>query len=90
MSERAWRVEGRVQGVGFRWNTVQRARRLGLQGRVWNRDDGAVEVHASGPEAALDTLEAFLQRGPSAARVDEVRRVAAGEWARAAEFRVRR
>jgi hypothetical protein len=41
---RAFVVRGRVQGVGFRWSTAQRARELGLEGAVWNRRDGAYDV----------------------------------------------
>lgn len=68
-------VEGRVQGVGFRWWTVQTARRLGLRGTVRNRRDGRVEVHVEGPPAAVAGLEELLAEGPSLARVDAVRRI---------------
>jgi acylphosphatase len=46
-------VRGQVQGVGFREATVRRARSVGVLGWVRNRDDGAVEVHAEGPPAAV-------------------------------------
>lgn len=65
-------VEGRVQGVGFRWFVVRHAEALGLAGWVRNRDDGAVEVAARGPAAAVAGLEAELQRGPSSAHVSRV------------------
>lgn len=90
MPERGWRIEGRVQGVGFRWSTVRTARELGLQGRVWNRPDGSVEVHARGDSESLHALEAWLRRGPPTARVERVERMEAGPWARAEGFRIRR
>jgi acylphosphatase len=65
-------VHGRVQGVGFRAHTYDRATALGLSGHVANRWDGAVEVYAEGPEEALRRLIAWLQRGPAFARVDRV------------------
>lgn len=67
---RAWRLSGRVQGVGFRWWAARAGRQLGLRGTVENLPDGRVEVHAEGPEAAVRGLERRLRRGPPAARVD--------------------
>lgn len=49
-------VDGRVQGVGFRWWTRTLARDLGLTGTVENLWDGRVECHAQGPDAAVDRL----------------------------------
>ena len=74
MSEKIHRlhviVRGRVQGVGFRHNTVQRALQIGeLRGWVRNRHDGAVEVMAEGTRARLEMLLHYLERGPSAAYV---------------------
>lgn len=65
-------VHGRVQGVNFRFFTVQTARELGLTGWVMNRLDGTVEVRAEGERAHLDKLVAFLHVGPPAARVTTV------------------
>jgi DNA ligase D-like protein (predicted 3'-phosphoesterase) len=65
-------VRGRVQGVGFRYTTVERARELGVLGWVRNEDDGSVGVHAEGEEAAVEELLAFLREGPPGAAVEEV------------------
>jgi acylphosphatase len=65
-------VEGRVQGVGFRWFTRERARRQGLRGWVQNRSDGSVEVFVSGSQQALDRLAADLAIGPRGAHVERV------------------
>jgi len=65
-------VRGRVQGVGYRDATVQKARRLGVMGWVRNGEDGAVLVHAEGPTAAVDELVSFLREGPPGARVEGV------------------
>ena len=70
-------VEGRVQGVGFRWWTVREASRLGISGWVRNRRDGSVELLAIGEPAALDRLANRCAEGPSGARVDRVQRLAA-------------
>lgn len=65
-------VSGRVQGVYFRAETQDTARRLGLCGFVRNLSDGRVEVVAEGEEKALDELLSFLHKGPSLARVYNV------------------
>ena len=40
-------AQGRVQGVGFRWGVVTLALEIGgITGRVWNNDDGTVEILA--------------------------------------------
>jgi acylphosphatase len=82
-------VSGQVQGVGYRYSAMAQARRLGLTGWVANRDDGAVEGLACGPDVALAQFHEWLRRGPPAARVGRV------EWAEAAEtvaagFEIRR
>jgi acylphosphatase len=52
----AW-VEGRVQGVGFRWWVRVRALERGLVGCAENLIDGRVKVVAEGPvESCLDLL----------------------------------
>jgi acylphosphatase len=58
----AW-VQGRVQGVGFRWWVRARALELGLVGSAANLDDGRVEVVVEGPRAACEQLLEAL-RGP--------------------------
>ncbi len=66
------RVEGRVQGVGFRWSTAERARRQGLRGWVRNDPDGSVRVFVQGPPSAVRSFLQWLEQGPSSARVDQV------------------
>jgi DNA ligase D-like protein (predicted 3'-phosphoesterase) len=65
-------VRGDVQGVGFRDATVGEARELGVMGWVRNAEDGAVQIHAEGSEAALQRLTAFLRAGPRPARVSDI------------------
>jgi acylphosphatase len=73
VESRLLRVEGRVQGVGYRDFCVRRARSLGLTGWVRNRLDGSVEILLQGPADALDRMDACLRAGPPASRVDRVR-----------------
>jgi acylphosphatase len=68
-------VEGRVQGVGYRWWAQGRALSLGLRGWVRNRRDGSVELLAIGPADAVDEFAAACWDGPSAAQVKSVTRL---------------
>jgi acylphosphatase len=65
-------VSGVVQGVAFRYYTVDEARRLGVRGWVRNRPDGRVEAEAEGERGQLEALVRWCRRGPPAARVDDV------------------
>lgn len=65
-------IQGRVQGVGFRWFVQREAGELDLRGWVRNTDDGDVEVVASGAPEDLAELRASLRRGPRGSRVDRV------------------
>ena len=73
-----FRIEGRVQGVGFRWWTTTQAQGLGLSGWVRNLPDGAVEVLAMGDDRSLAGLGDALAHGPRGAEVTSVQR-SAGE-----------
>ena len=66
------RVHGRVQGVGFRQYTNERAIALGLNGFVRNHWDGTVEVEAEGSEGDIHEFLAWLHSGPPFARVTRV------------------
>ena len=65
-------IQGRVQGVGFRWFVHREASELDLRGWVRNTEDGDVEVVATGSEKDLDELRASLRRGPRGCRVDRL------------------
>lgn len=51
---------GRVQGVGFRWHAVSKARLLGLTGWVKNLSDGSVEMEAQGTRTQIGELLGYL------------------------------
>jgi acylphosphatase len=65
-------IQGRVQGVGFRWFVQREASEIGLHGWVRNTEDGDVEVVAAGDAEDLAELRASLKRGPRGSRVDRV------------------
>lgn len=65
-------IEGRVQGVGYRYWLVEQAASLGLDGWVRNLRDGRVEAVVSGPKPALDEILRRCHEGPAFARVDRI------------------
>ena len=62
------RIEGRVQGVGFRAWVEDEARALGLDGWVRNRRDGSVEALFGGDADAIAEMLRRCEIGPPAAR----------------------
>jgi acylphosphatase len=67
----AW-VEGRVQGVGFRYWVGRKAAELDLVGSATNLADGSVEVVAEGSEDACHALLAAFASGAGPGRVTRV------------------
>ena len=65
-------VSGRVQGVGFRWATLERARSRGVAGYVRNLPDGSLEAVFEGEPETVDALVAWCRSGPTGARVEGV------------------
>lgn len=64
-------VNGRVQGVGFRYFVSEQAKKYGISGEVWNRRDGGVEVIAEHERAeVLRVFVGVMNEGPG--RVDLV------------------
>ena len=62
-------VDGRVQGVGYRYYVAGEAEALAISGWVRNRFDGSVEVLACAPPDRVEALVGRLWRGPRLARV---------------------
>ena len=66
------KVHGRVQGVGFRYSTVQAAVRTTVQGWVRNEWDGAVLIYCEGESSAVDRFIKWCKKGPSLAYVSSL------------------
>lgn len=63
-------IEGRVQGVGFRFFTRKQASELGVTGWVRNEPEGSVTVTAEGAHEQLEKLVEALKDGPATAVVE--------------------
>jgi acylphosphatase len=76
-------IDGRVQGVGFRYFVLEKANLLKIGGWVRNTSDGQVEVTAEGNKDSLDKLFNYLKRGPNMAYVTDIQQTwlpATGEF----------
>ena len=65
-------IYGKVQGVGFRYNTLQKANEMGLKGFVKNRIDGSVYIEVDGEPEVLDEFIIWCKNGPPRSQVDHV------------------
>ncbi|MBN8857693.1 MAG: acylphosphatase [Sphingobacteriales bacterium] len=65
-------IAGKVQGVFYRASTKERAIALGVNGEVWNRTDGGVELVAEGEEEQVNALLEWCRLGPPRAEVKEL------------------
>ena len=67
--QRLIRIQGKVQGVGYRFFATRVARRLGLKGSIQNVRDGTVEALVEGEQSAIDEWIEELREGPRYAEV---------------------
>jgi acylphosphatase len=58
-------VEGRVQGVGFRYFVKNNANQLNVTGYAKNLPDTRVEFVLQGEQTAITSLLQIINRGPS-------------------------
>jgi acylphosphatase len=83
-------IQGRVQGVGYRFWTADEADRRGLAGWVRNKADGSVEATFGGPADAVAEMIAACWRGPGLARVSAVEQGQAEDEDLPDPFQIRR
>ncbi|MGE5660342.1 MAG: acylphosphatase [Actinomycetota bacterium] len=65
-------ISGVVQGVGYRYATMNQARYLGLHGWVRNLPDGRVEAVFEGHKEAVEGMIRWCHQGPIGAVVKGV------------------
>lgn len=65
-------VKGKVQGVGYRYNTQAIAHKNNLTGFVKNQFDETVLIHAEGEEEGIHKLIEWCNTGPRLSDVTEV------------------
>ena len=65
-------ISGRVQGVGYRYATVDTATQLGLTGWVRNLPDNRVEAVFEGARVVVEEMVRWCHSGPAAAVVKDI------------------
>ena len=65
-------IHGRIQAVGFRFSTVERAEHYGLTGWVRNTWSRTVEATFEGEEADVRGMVEWCHAGPAFAHVTKV------------------
>ena len=68
-------IEGKVQGVGYRYYTKIKAESLSIRGNVKNMLDGTVFVTAQGEKEAMDKFVKWCFKGPTGAFVKKIGKV---------------
>ena len=67
------KIEGRVQGVGFRYIARNQARLLNVKGFVKNECDGTVYIEAEGTTEQISDFIKWCHEGPPTAMVTNVK-----------------
>lgn len=65
-------ISGKVQGVGYRFSTLEAALNVGVNGWVKNLPDGRVEAVFEGSKEAIEKMINWCKNGPSSAIVKDV------------------
>ena len=65
-------VFGQVQGVCFRYEAQDLAKKLQITGFTKNMPDGIVKIVAEGEEENIEEFKKWCYRGPSAAKVKKI------------------
>ena len=66
-------VSGRVQGVFFRQNTLNKAKELGVFGWVNNLPDGRLEAVFEGEKKKVEEIVNWAEKGPVSAEVSDIK-----------------
>lgn len=65
-------ISGKVQGVGYRYSTMNAAKKLGVNGWVRNLADSRVEAVFEGTQEMVEEIIRWCHQGSDAAVVNDV------------------
>lgn len=87
---RKFRIQGEVQGVGYRFFAQRAAAKHQVSGYVKNCPDGTVEALAEGPAESIEAFKHDLATGPQWAVVDQLEELNVEPTGRYSGFRIER
>jgi acylphosphatase len=65
-------IEGRLQGINFRYQTQRQAQKLGLVGFVRHLSDGRIEIEMQGEKAQVDKMLDWCQQEPHSNQIRSI------------------
>ncbi len=65
-------IKGRVQGVGFRYSALQKAREMDINGFIRNTSGGDVYMEIEGDHDQVDQFLSWCYQGPPMAHIQKV------------------
>ncbi len=65
-------IEGRLQGMNFRYHTQQQAKKLGLIGFVQSLSDGRIEIEIQGAKNKVEQMLAWCQEEPQSTHIKTI------------------
>ncbi|MDJ0552932.1 MAG: acylphosphatase [Microcoleaceae cyanobacterium MO_207.B10] len=66
-------ISGKVQGVGYRFYTLEKALKMSVNGTVKNLSDGRVEAIFEGSKESVEKMIKWCEQGPTYAVVKDVK-----------------
>lgn len=65
-------IEGRLQGINFRYHTQQLANKLGVTGFVRTLSDGRIEIEVEGEQKKVEKVLAWCQEEPQSTHIKTI------------------
>ena len=65
-------IEGRLQGMNFRYHTQQQAKKLGVTGFVRALSDGRIEIEVQGDQNKVEKILAWCQEEPQSSQIKSI------------------
>ena len=65
-------IEGKLQGMNFRYKTQDRAKTLELVGFVRNLSDGRIEIEVQGEQSNVEKLLNWCQEEPHSSQIKSI------------------